>query len=202
MPVAYRFFVQVAALLLICGSGVAQQYFPDSVFDQQKKANDFVVDWYSQQLRALVEPSLWETSQKTKDQVYRFLWLRSFHHPVVVRLTVNRDGTGSLVMKVASGQGGYEPGKLIENSTRQISKQQTQWFLDRVEELKYWELPTHEEKNNVVGVDGAQWIVEGVRNGTYKIVDRWSPEKGPIRSIGLMMTIDLAGMKLLYQEVY
>jgi hypothetical protein len=202
MPVACRFSIQVALLLLICGSSVGQQYFPDGVFEQQKKANDFVVGWYSEQLKALVEPSLWETSKNAKEQAYRFLWLRSFHHPVVVRLSVNSDGTGTLVTKVANGQGGYKAGKLIENRTTQLSKQEVQGFLDRVEELKYWELPTREEKTNVIGVDGAQWVVEGVRNGTYKVVDRWSPEKGPIRNLGLMMTIDLAGMKLLYQEVY
>ena len=202
MRVAHRFLVQFGALLLMCGTGVAQQYFPDGIFGPQTKANDFVVDWYSQQLRVLVEPSLWETSQGTKGQAYRFLWLRSFHHPVVVRLTVNSDGTSTLVTKVASGQGGYKPGKLIENRTSQVSREQTRWFLNGVEELKYWDLPTREEKTNVVGLDGAQWIVEGVRNGAYKIVDRWSPERGPIRAIGLMMTIDLAKMKLLYQEVY
>jgi hypothetical protein len=199
----YRFFVQVVLLLLLSGSGVGQEFFPEGVFDEEKKANDFRSDWYSLQLKALAEPSLWETSKGTKGQVYRFLWLRSFHHPVVVRLNVNGDGTGTLVTKVTGGQGGYKPVKLIENRTEQLSKQRTKWFLDRIEELKYWELPTREEENpNVVNLDGAQWVVEGVRNETYKIVDRWSPEKGPIKAIGLMMTIDLAKMKLLYQDVY
>jgi len=55
---------------------------------------------------------------------------------------------------------------------------------------------------NVVNLDGAQWIVEAIKDGSYKIVDRWSPADGPIRRIGLMMTIDLANMKLLYQDVY
>ena len=105
--------------------------------------------------------------------------------------------------KVGDGQGGYPPGKLIENRTQRISKQQTQWFLDEVKELKYWGLPTREQENpNIVQLDGARWIVEAVWNGTYKIVDRWSPEKGPIKTLGLSMAIDLAGMKLLYQDVY
>jgi len=28
----------------------------------------------------------------------------------------------------------------------------------------------------VLGVDGARWVLEGVKNGEYHVVDRWSPE--------------------------
>jgi hypothetical protein len=51
-------------------------------------------------------------------------------------------------------------------------------------------------------VDGAQWIIEGARNGTYHIVDRWSPEDGEIRALGLLILNDLAKMKLAAKEVY
>jgi hypothetical protein len=51
-------------------------------------------------------------------------------------------------------------------------------------------------------VDGAQWIIEGVRNGSYHIVDRWSPTNGEIRALGLFMVNELAKMKLAASEVY
>jgi hypothetical protein len=59
---------------------------------------------------------------------------------------VNDDGTGTLVTKVADGQGGYPPGKLIENRTQDLSKEQTQRFLEEVKELGYWDLPTREKR--------------------------------------------------------
>jgi len=93
---AVRFFIHLALLLLLCGSTIGQQYFPEGVFDDEKQANDSIVDQYSRYLKALQEPSLWETSKRTKGPVYRFLWLRSFDHPIVVRLNVNGDGTGTL----------------------------------------------------------------------------------------------------------
>jgi len=191
-------------LLCLCSSVVGQRYFPDHAFEQQDKRNDFVVGWYSGQLRALKEPSLWQMSKDVQsEQAYRFLWLRSFHHPVAVRLEVQPDGSGILTTKVTSGAGGYEPGKLIEDSTKNVSKEAVRSFLAHVDEVKYWSLPTSEPANpNIVALDGAEWVLEGVRNGAYKIVDRWSPEKGPIRDLVLTMTIDLAGMKLLYQDVY
>jgi hypothetical protein len=191
-------------LLCLCSSVVSQQYFPDHIFEQSDKTNDFDVNWYSGQLKALKEPSLWQMSKESQTkQVYRFLWLRSFHHPVVVRLDVRANGTGILTTKVADGAGGYPPGRLAENRTKEIRKEVVESFLAHVEEVKYWSLPSLEPPNpNMVNLDGAQWVLEGVRNGTYKIVDRWSPEKGPIRDLGLTMAIDLAGMKLLYQDVY
>ena len=172
---AVRFFIHLALLLLLCGSTIGQQYFPEGVFDDEKQANDSIVDQYSRYLKALQEPSLWETSKRTKGPVYE-------NHEWSRRLRA---------------------GEAVEDRTKKLSKQQTQWFLDRVEELKYWELPSREQKApNVLNLDGAQWVVEGVRDGNYKLVDRWSPGNGPIKTIGIMMTIDLANMKLLYQDVY
>jgi hypothetical protein len=146
------------------------------------------------------EPSLWEKSKTPTIQTYRFLWLRSFHHPITVRLDVNSDGTGLVTTKVSNGHGGYEPGLLMKNFTERLDRERTTWVLDRVAELKFWTLPPHDP--DVVGVDGAQWIFEGVKDGTYHVVDRWSPDKGEVHSLGIMMLIDLAKLKLLYQEVY
>jgi GNAT superfamily N-acetyltransferase len=34
------------------------------------------------------------------------------------------------------------------------------------------------------GVLGARWIVEGVRAGEHWVIDRWSPNPGPLRDLG------------------
>jgi hypothetical protein len=191
-------------MLAICESVAGQQYFPDHTFDERDKVEDFTVSWYSSQLKALKEDSLWQLSQESpKQQVYRFIWLRSFHRPVVVRLDVQPDGSGLLTTKVGSGAGGYGPGKLIVDRRKKMSKEVVDTLLAHVEEEQYWTLPTREKQDpNVVNLDGAQWVLEGVRNGAYKVVDRWSPKDGPIRDLGITMAIGLANMKLLYDEVY
>jgi hypothetical protein len=87
----------------------------------------------------------------------------------------------------------------MQNETRTLTSEQTDWFLGKIEAHHFWKLPSiHEDR----GVDGAQWIVEGVRIGTYHIVDRWSPEDGEIRVLGLFMVNDLAKLKLEAKEVY
>lgn len=141
----------LGVLLLSAVIGSAGEYFPVEVPGS---------DWYSKHLAAMREPSLWDLSrQDFGAEVYRFLWLRSFHHPISVRLTVRKDGTGLLTSKETDGKGGYHPGKLIRNLTATLSKQQTDRFRDRAERL--WKLPANQPA--AVGVDGAQWIVEAAK---------------------------------------
>lgn len=181
---------------------VGQQYFPQHSFDEKADANNFKVQWYAGQLKALQEPSLWELSKKTNTtQGYRFLWLRSFHHPISIRLDVQPDGSGNLTIKICDGKGGYEPGKIIRNQRRILSPQVIAEFLSEINKQGYWDLPTEEPFNGTIGLDGAQWILEGVNKSNYKIVDRWSPKDGPIRELGLKM-IDLAGLQLKKDEIY
>lgn len=186
-------------------------YFPADTLDETAASSRSRERSYSEHLQALKEPSLWDLSKNQKLQSYRFLWLRTFHHPISVRLDVQQDRTSLLTTKITSGHGGYEPGKLVVTKSRKLTKDQTTWFLDRIEELGFWKLASFEkpyeigpngEKVPLIGLDGAQWIVEGVKDGKYHVVDRWSPEKGPVRALGIIMLIDLAKLKLLFTDVY
>jgi hypothetical protein len=49
---------------------------------------------------------------------------------------------------------------------------------------------------------GLFWVFEASKAGKYKVVGRWAPHNGPVRDLGLAMLIDVAKLKLLYQEVY
>ena len=82
-------------------------FHPGSL-DDSPRGDQFLYEWYSKQPKALDEPSLWTLSKTQKEQSYRFLWLRTFHHPAAVRIDVN--GTSRLTTKIASGAGGYAPG--------------------------------------------------------------------------------------------
>ena len=206
-------------MLLLCSQLVGQtgpahrDYFPSVSLDERSESSDFKKKWYSEALIALGEPSLAsEPATSGSNESYRFLWLRSFHHPVAIRVDINHDGTSLLTTKVSDGKGGYKPGKLIVNRKRKLTKEKTSWFLDRIKELGFWDLPTYEkqaeetgpngEKTVTVNLDGAQWILEGIKDKKYHVVDRWSPENGAVHTLGIVMLIDLANLKLLYQDVY
>src|SRR5690348_9677165 len=61
-----------------------KEYFPPHSLDPSDPRSDsFRNHWYSQQLEAMSEPVLKPGGNL---KTYRFTWLRSFHHPVVVRV--------------------------------------------------------------------------------------------------------------------
>jgi hypothetical protein len=50
----------------------------------------------------------------------------------------------------------------------------------------FWKQST-QEKSDAAGMDGAQWIIEGVKNGHYHIVDRGSPSNAKYRDAALFL---------------
>ena len=161
-------------------SDVNPQYFPGGTFSDSSEtdgAKDFTARWYSKHLRAMSEPSLSDASKGKTLVTYRFLWLRTFHHPIAIRLSIRPDGTGLLIGKMMSGQGGYEPGRLAQKSSVEVSEPEVQQFLSLLQRASFWTSKTEDSQPGTVGLDGAQWILEGVKGGTYHIVDGWSPGK-------------------------
>jgi hypothetical protein len=180
----------------LVGNVLMPQYFPAGALAIDKKMDRFKAEWYSQELAVLGEPSVWKASrERSALEVYRFLWLRSFHAPICIRLTIENDGTGSLISKEGSVHGGTEFGKLTHAQKTVISKEQTKAFLDRVRAVEFWNLRS--PSNDLGGADGSSWIIEGGRHGLYKVVDVWSAPVGdPVHSLGAMLTFDLAHTKV------
>jgi len=128
--------------------------------------------------------------------VFRFTWLRTFNNPIVIGLENNND-TITLYWKVCDGEGGYEPGKLILNKKKQLSLNEWTQFQQTIDKLNFWKLET--AQNEIMGTDGAQWILEGKELGRYHIVDRWSG--GNIEPICLDL-LKMTDLKIKKDEIY
>jgi hypothetical protein len=181
-------------ILLACTTVVAGepvQYFPKSLFDK------FVVGWYTSHLTAMNEPSLFQMIPNRDAHSYRFLWLRSFHRPIAIRLDIGKRAGGILTVKELSGAGGYDPGMLRLKTIVPMTAAEVSSFLSAVSDIGFWNLPTREP--NLGGLDGAQWVLEGVHAGQYHVVDRWTPREGPYRELCLKL---LAASKLVVDDVY
>jgi hypothetical protein len=183
------------------------QFFPKSSLDSRGDA--FKANWYSGQLRALKEASLLPQSvdpllpQSVDHQTshsYRFLWLRTFNHPIAVRIDIQPDGTGTLSTKVTSGAGGYAPGNLIEDTSRPLSGSEVKSFLALVDRTSFWTAPN--PINDQAGNDGSQWIIEGVEGAKYHVIDRWTPKSGAAYELGKFLAFDLAKMDIPKREIY
>lgn len=195
----------IIAILFIFNAAPASaqsQYFPPGTFAAEGNGEAVVLTWYSRQLKGLEEPSLWALSRNDKHTVvYRFLWLRTFHHPVAIRAIIAPDGTGELITRVGGGAGGYDPGRLIENQTEKLSAIQVKDLIEQVRSAKFWELPT-EEKRASFGFDGARWILEGIQDGNYHIVDRWSPKNGAYHALCWFFVSKLARLRIPKDQIY
>jgi hypothetical protein len=131
--------------------------------------------WYGKHLRVLGERPLCGSAA----EVYRLTWVPSFHPTIVVR--VARDSAGYLLRaKRESGAGGYEPGRLVVDTSIRLVKSDVDALRRLLGAAHFWSLPSKPAPDGTVGTDGAQWVMEGLVAGRYHVVDRWSPRaEGP-----------------------
>jgi hypothetical protein len=173
--------------------------FPPGAFYPNPEHEGFVVEWYAKHLQAMHEQSLLSYPE-SQTESYRFLWLRTFHRPVAVRVWHSEEGS-FLNVKQLSGAGGYEAGKLITNQTRQLTNAEWDGFVSLLDRSCYWQLPA--KNDDEMGKDGAQWILEGTRQGRYHVVDRWTPRSGDFREACLyLLKLSNLGIDLSSEDVY
>jgi hypothetical protein len=142
------------------------------------------------------EPSLLPV-ENCAVETYRFLWLRTFHAPIAIRVwTFN--GRHLLVAKQLSGMGGYETGRMVINRIKTFSNSEWEQLKKLLSELSFWDLPTEDPFHG--GADGAQWILEGLHDGKYHITDRWSAEE-KYREVGLYF-LKLSGLRVREADIY
>ncbi len=177
------------------GKSAANYYFPEGVLAENDANSDaFLRGWFAKHLTAMNEPSI---SCGTSGRIFRFTWLRTFHHPVSVRVT-EISGAASLVAIELNGAGGYAPGEKHRRKESTLTNGEFRGLQDSFSKVGFWSLPTTSEQ---LGMDGAEWIFEVAENGKYHVVTRWSPEAGAIRNIGLQF-LKLAKWKYKHREIY
>lgn len=187
----------------------ASAFFPAGAFEQSDRSAAFVAEWYTKHLVAMREPPMHE-HQARGEAALRFLWLRTWARPIAVR-AVRTDAGADLFIKRASGMGGYGAGsigfvaRLFRGAIqRSVKLGPSAWIqlenvLDRARFDDIGTQPT------TLGADGAEWVLEAVRNGKYRIVRRWSPEAhgedAAFRDACLMF-LELAGRDVVDGEIY
>lgn len=176
-------------------------YFPLKEKGQDSVSNANALDtskniWYSKMLFALHEPIL-ATYDESKE-IYRFTWLRTFNHPVPVRIQ-KQDNRINLTVKVASGAGGYEPGKIIVNKNIVLKMHDWNELKSKFDELNFFNLPVENDFN---GLDGAEWILEYASKDRYHFTTLWSPSKKSNYGKCCLYFVQLAGLKIPSVELY
>ena len=159
-------FILILTIAFITHVKAQQYYFPKASID------DFRNKWYSEYLSAMNEPVLYPN--KSNDEIYRFTWLRSFDHPIAISI-IKHENNYTLTWKECSAAGGTNPGKIIVNKQKIITKDNWTFFQYRLKQVNFWEIAS---KDTTLGNDGAEWILEGKTPNRYHVTDRWTPHEG------------------------
>lgn len=151
------------------------EFFQPAALSESTRHERFLNGWYSGKLAAMNERPL--AALENEDESYRFLWLRTFHKPVAIH--VSRAGSRYfIVVKRLNGRSGYDWGRFDLYWSHSLSEDEWDGFMLHLEHTEYWLMPTEEKR---ILFDGAQWIMEGYREGRYHVVDRTSPDPGAYR---------------------
>ena len=143
-------FVASVALVLSSVRGTAQTS-PD------------VARQYARYLGELHEPDL--RAPRDTGEMYRALWLRSFHEPVSVRIFSK--GEKYVVVTVQGSR---------RDSTELAARAWNTLHL-RNAMRDFWTTEPIPLPDGVIGADGARWILEGRHGRQYHVVDWWSPQE-------------------------
>jgi len=154
--------------------------FSQSTFSEIK---EFSQRWYSKHLKAMKEVPIYNSQKASERFVFRLLWLRSFHHPVCVKVEKNGYSPAVLVGNELSGKGGYGPGELVVDRKTEMSAKSYDQLRELLKSAKFAEQPIDQDKTNVD--DGAMWIFEMSDKGQYHIVNSFGD--GAIRDIGIYL---------------
>lgn len=169
-------------------SSINQCYFPSYYFANleekwecnfttdylfELKSGKRTADWLEIQLKDLDESCLFTKVVPQNSTIYRFTWLRSFHHPIAIRLEKNEDEI-VLFWKVGKGAGGYEPQGLKTSRKEKISLKQWEEFEKLLGESNFDNLPNEEY---IPMSDGAGWTMERKTRNSFKAHKTNSPSK-------------------------
>jgi hypothetical protein len=155
------------------------KYFPEGQFELDAEIDRNDIQWFSYYLSLMQEPSLWEISKKSKDEIYRFLLLRSSKNTVCVRVEIRQSGGASVYIKMLQYKGGgyntYKE-KLIIDESKSVSKNDLMTLITELDKTKFWEIKPSDypavkilESGAMVGISGGStWVFEGIKNSKYQ----------------------------------
>lgn len=150
--------------------------------------------WFAGELRGLREKPLDPTEAGAADTL-RFTWLRDAHAPVVIRADRLASGAVRLTAKRRPGRDSCR----IRDDDCEVSRLLTAVEVERLAAVRR-AVVAAPPTGCWSGVDASQWIVESsAAADRYRFAQRWSPQDGPIRDLGLAL-IDLTGWR--FRDVY
>jgi hypothetical protein len=149
-------------------------------------------DWFVGEFQGLHERPLFPANRKST--TLRFAMFRSFHAAVVVRVDQLPTGEMELTAKRAVGDDGCG----VDEAPCEVHRTLTSDERVRLQEAEKnaFAAPPRDCRG---GVDGSRWLIEKSAGGQYDFAQRFSPETGRVRELGVTM-LELTGWR--FKEIY
>lgn len=131
------------------------------------------INWHEIQLKSLEEDCLPDRKAEVGTVIYRFTWLRSFHHPIVIRIEKS-DNKVNLYWKIGKGLSGYHPQGIEKSGKKRLNMESWKNFEQLLQKADFENLPNVKK---IMMTDGAQWTLEMKDSKEYKIHNTNWPKK-------------------------
>lgn len=159
-----------------------EAYFPPNAFNPQNTEQQ--VREYTVAMYRLGEKPLWPPSAGSAT-MYRLTYMPhgimmlphgpvsvpAFLGPTVIALLVPANGNGTIEIRTSYRT---REGKITNvDETRAVTRDQLALFVAQLEGSNFWTTTTELPRR---GVSGADWVMEGAKDGTYRTVVRQCPD--------------------------
>jgi hypothetical protein len=144
-------------------------YFPIKTKAVVEGVTAFESEWYGKSSQRMNEPRLPEVAKDVNADVHRLMILPTWGNTIVIRVERHGD-LYSLSARRLDGQAGYDPGKLVESKDIELDADDSKALGVLLQNLDFPQFPT---EDGVMGLDGDEWIMEGVSHGKYHLAKRW-----------------------------
>jgi hypothetical protein len=182
--------MKLACFLAIAILGTTALFGTDTYFPKNT-VSDFEQTWYAKHLSAMKEPVLVSRGDDKSHFAFRVLYLPTWGRPVAVRI----EKTGEKIVRrsvILSGDGGYDPGRVKDEKESAITATEFATLLAEIRKSGFWELSP---KDEVIGCDGSQLILEAIQDRKHVVFVRWTPEHDTAKR-------GLTGLVSLYSRLF
>jgi hypothetical protein len=190
----YTSIVVLSVLTALSCAAISQQDTPKSTSRQASQPTQYFPEgvvasftrFFAEYLQFFDEPSLLPGAQDRTVVSYRFeSWMRRGSQILVVRLSLNPDGSARVVTVDQSGNPAA-----VHRTERTAPAVDVKKFLELIEKANFWSTSTIDNNQRQI-YDGVPWIFEGLRDGKYHVVIRDDWPSSPSNELLRYLTIDL-----------
>lgn len=184
--------VEPYRVLETCPAHLPQRYVPPAALDPLESGPSWAYAWL---LEHVDEPTL---SCGIGTDAIRFVWQRSFHPPVVIR--VGFDNADAWLTAIALGEpaDGAQLGPEQARISKPLSAAQTSKLMAQMQDSP---IANFGEEAEAWGLDGSTWLFEQRSGWRYYAVSRWSPRQGGLRDLGMLL-VDFSELEIPQAERY